>query len=171
VRWQDTLALFNVNIWHKLRKENVVPDALSRKHQLKVVYVGETIVQKEVRLGNSRDKFAKEMKLNIQKGIKSHFHLRNGLLWYKQNRLYVLKGRYKLTNLFIHADTKHELKKLHNWQIYGSTTPTDNDFMLWLVKGYIAQENGVKINWVKATAFIAKEKVRRRMWGSLKVEV
>jgi hypothetical protein len=32
VRWQDTLALFNVDIRHKSRKENIVPDALSRKH-------------------------------------------------------------------------------------------------------------------------------------------
>jgi hypothetical protein len=32
VRWQDTLALFNVDIRHKPEKENVVPDALSRKH-------------------------------------------------------------------------------------------------------------------------------------------
>jgi hypothetical protein len=40
VRWQDTLALFNVDIRHKPGKDNVVPDALSRKHQLKVVYVG-----------------------------------------------------------------------------------------------------------------------------------
>jgi hypothetical protein len=48
VRWQDTLALFNVDIRHKPGKENVVPDALSRKHQLKVVYVGETKLQKEV---------------------------------------------------------------------------------------------------------------------------
>ncbi len=58
-------------------------DALSRKHQLKMVYVGETKLQKEVWIGSRRDKFAKEMKQNIQKGIKSHFHLRNGLLWYK----------------------------------------------------------------------------------------
>jgi hypothetical protein len=48
VRWQDTLALFNVDIRHKPRKDNVVPDALSQKHQLRVVYVGETELQKEV---------------------------------------------------------------------------------------------------------------------------
>jgi len=72
-----------------------VPDVLSRKHQLKVLYVKKTKLQKEIRLGSRRDKFAKEMKQNIQKGIKSHFHLRNGLLWYKQNRLYVPKGRFK----------------------------------------------------------------------------
>jgi len=44
---------------------------------------------------NHCDEFAKEMKQNIQKGMKSHFHLRNGLLWYKHNRLYVSKGRLK----------------------------------------------------------------------------
>jgi hypothetical protein len=40
VRWQD--------IRHKLGKENVVSNALSQKHQLKVVYVGEIELQKEV---------------------------------------------------------------------------------------------------------------------------
>ncbi len=51
--------------------------------------------QKEVWFGSCYDEFAKEKKQDIQKGIKSHFHLRNGLLWYKQNRLYVPKGRLK----------------------------------------------------------------------------
>jgi hypothetical protein len=48
VRWQDILGLFNVDIRHKLGKENVVSNALSQKHQLKVVYVGEIELQKEV---------------------------------------------------------------------------------------------------------------------------
>jgi len=60
VRWQDTLALFNVDIRHKPGNENIVPNALSRKHQLRVVYVGESELQKEVRLANCRDAFAKE---------------------------------------------------------------------------------------------------------------
>ncbi len=59
-RWQGTLALFNVDIRHKPGKENVVPDALSRKHQLKVVYVGETKFQKEVQLGSRYDEFARK---------------------------------------------------------------------------------------------------------------
>ncbi len=41
------------------------------------------------------DEFAKEVRQNIQNGVKSHFHLRNGLLWYKQNRLYVPKGKMR----------------------------------------------------------------------------
>jgi hypothetical protein len=57
--WQDTLALFNVDIWHKLGKENIVLDALSRKYQLKVVYVGQTELQNEVRLASRQDEFAK----------------------------------------------------------------------------------------------------------------
>ncbi len=85
VRWQDTLALFNVDIRHKHGKENIVFNALSRKHQLKVVYVGETKLQKEVQLASRQDEFAKEVRQNIQSGAKSHFHLRNGLVWYKQN--------------------------------------------------------------------------------------
>ncbi len=98
-RWQDTLALFNVDIRHKPGKENIVPDALSRKHQLRVVYVGESELQKEVRLASRQDAFAKETRQSIQNGAKSHFHLRNGLLWYKQNRLYVPEGKMRDTLL------------------------------------------------------------------------
>ncbi len=87
--------MFNVDIWHKSWKENIVPDALSRKHQLKVVYVGETELQKEVRLASRYDAFAKEARQNIQNGAKSHFHLQNGLLWYKQRWLYVPEGRVR----------------------------------------------------------------------------
>ncbi len=75
VRWQDTLALFNVDIRHKHGKENIVFNALSRKHQLKVVYVGETKLQKEVQLASRQDEFAKEVRQNIKSGAKSHFHL------------------------------------------------------------------------------------------------
>jgi hypothetical protein len=79
------LVSFNVDIQHKPGKENIVPDALSRKHQLGVVYVGEMELQKEDRLASRWDAFATTVRQSIQNGAKSHFHLRNGLLWYKQN--------------------------------------------------------------------------------------
>jgi hypothetical protein len=88
-----------VVIRHKLGKENIVLDALSWKHQLRVVYVGEMKLEKEVRLTSRQDAFAKEVKQSIQNGAKSHFHLRNGLLWYKQNRLYVPEGKMRDTLL------------------------------------------------------------------------
>jgi hypothetical protein len=62
MRWQDTLALFNVDIRHKPIKEIIMLDALSQKHQLRMVYVGETELQKEVRLASRRDAFAKEVR-------------------------------------------------------------------------------------------------------------
>jgi len=73
----------------------VVPDALNRKHQLKVMYVGETKLQKDVRLVSRHDQFAKEVKQNIPNGAKSHFKIQNELLWYKQNRLYVPERRIR----------------------------------------------------------------------------
>ncbi len=69
------MTLFNVDIRHKPGKENIMPDVLSQKHQFKVVYVGDMELQKEVRLVNRRDAFAKEVGQNTQNGAKSHFHL------------------------------------------------------------------------------------------------
>ncbi len=64
-----------------------------------MVYVGETELQKEVRLASCRDAFAKEARQNIQNVAKSHFHLQNGLLWYKQKQLYVPEGKMRDTIL------------------------------------------------------------------------
>jgi len=64
-----------------------------------MVYVGKTKLQKEVRLASRRDAFAKETRQSIQNGAKSHFHLQNGLLWYKQNQVYVLEGKIRDTLL------------------------------------------------------------------------
>jgi len=73
----------------------VVTDVLNQKHQLKVVYMGEIELQKEVWLLSCCDEFAKEIKQTIQKRFKSHFHLWDGLLWYKQNQFYVPKEKLK----------------------------------------------------------------------------
>jgi hypothetical protein len=41
VTWQDTLALFNVDIRQYPKKDNVLTNVLNQKHQLKVVDMGE----------------------------------------------------------------------------------------------------------------------------------
>jgi hypothetical protein len=56
-------------------------------------------LQKEVCQASRRDAFAKEARQNIQNGTKSHFHLQNGLLWYKQKRLYVPERKMRDTIL------------------------------------------------------------------------
>ncbi len=58
-----------MDIRHKPEKENVVPDAQNRKHQLKVVYVGKIELIKEVQLVIRRDELAKKIKQNLQKGM------------------------------------------------------------------------------------------------------
>lgn len=40
---------------------------------------------------------------------------------------------------------------------------TNNKFYLWFVKGYIAHEKGIKINWAKITTSIIKEKVQKKV--------
>ncbi len=103
-----------------------MPDTFSRNHQLKVVYVEETELQKKVRLASHRNAFAKEARQNIQNGAKFHFHLQNGLLWYKQKRLYVPEGKMRDTilkechdrPLAAHGGAKHTttlLKKSYYW--------------------------------------------------------
>jgi hypothetical protein len=57
--------------------------------------VGETELQKEIQLTSRHDEFAKEVRQNIQNGVKSNFHLRNGLLWYKQIQFYVPEGKMR----------------------------------------------------------------------------
>ncbi len=60
VRWQDVVAIFYVNIQHKHGKENVVPNALNQKHQIRLVYVGES-KQKNIQEASQCDKLAKQM--------------------------------------------------------------------------------------------------------------
>ncbi len=54
--WPCSMWIFDISS----RRKNVVPDALRRKHQLKVVYVGETKLQKEVRLANHHDELPRK---------------------------------------------------------------------------------------------------------------
>jgi hypothetical protein len=49
-------------------------------------------------------------------------------------------------------------------KIYGKTEVTNNEFMAWVVKGYIAEQMGLKVNWAStalSTSFILASRVGR----------
>jgi len=73
----------------------------------------------------------------------------------------------KTINPYLHVDTKKALVKLY-WKIYGLIIITNNEFMLWLVKGYIAQLKGNLMKWAIATITIAKEKAHKQQVNGLK---
>lgn len=45
----------------------------------------------------------------------------------------------------------------------GLCTPhvTNNEFNVWFVKTYIAQEKGINVNWVKAITLTTRQKAQR----------
>lgn len=62
------------------------------------MYRGETALQRKIRKAYRKDKMAKSVMRDLRMEVKSQFHLQNGILRYKQKRLYVPKGgiRYSL---------------------------------------------------------------------------
>ncbi len=67
---------------------------------------------------------------------------------------------FKTTNPLFPPDTKKEIETLY-WKIYGKGHITNNELMVWSVKGWVAQWNGHPINWVIVVVTTAKEKTRR----------
>jgi hypothetical protein len=41
---------------------------------------------------------------------------------------------------------------------YGTTKPSNNELMFWVVKGYIAKVKGFEINWAKAITCTTRKK-------------
>lgn len=106
LRWHDTLALMNVDLIHKPGRDNVVPDALSRKEELhamsttqvlRLMYRGEGNWERRIREGYMKDPEAQQMLGDLRKGKKlKEIKLVNGLLKYKQSRVYVPQGKLRL---------------------------------------------------------------------------
>ena len=108
LRWYDTLVLMNVELIHKPGRENVVPDALSRKDEhrpsitqvLRVIYAGEGDLAKRIREAYMKDpeaqKFLSELRCGKKpKGIRLH----QGMIKFKRERVYVPKGKLRLSVL------------------------------------------------------------------------
>ena len=90
----------NVDLIHKPGRDNVVPDALSRKEDfhamsttqaLRLMYKGEGNLERKIREGYMKDPEAQRPLGELRQGKKLKvIILANGLLKYKQSRVYVL---------------------------------------------------------------------------------
>jgi hypothetical protein len=76
-------------------------------------------------------------------------------------------AKFKTTNTQLCTETKKELLELC-CRIYGTSIITNNEFMSWVVKGYIAQAKGYNVNWARAATLIAKEKARKLVAEKMK---
>ena len=106
LRWHDTLALMNVDLIHKPGRDNVVPDALSRREEfqamsttqvLRLMYKGEGDLERRIREGYMKDPEAQRLLGELRQGKKlKEIKLVDGLLKYKQSRVYVPEGKLRL---------------------------------------------------------------------------
>jgi hypothetical protein len=55
------------------------------------------------------------------------------------------------TTMTLSPETRKELLHLYS-KIYGKVEVTNNEFMAWVVKGYIAEQMGLSVNWASAAA-------------------
>jgi hypothetical protein len=145
LRWYDTIVGSNVVLIHKLGCDNVVPDALSRKEEyldlnmmVMVLSQDDTPFEKEVKEAYKTDGEAKELnkmfnfKPVLKKGLGNKFpKLKvvkkvNGLIYYKQSRLYLPEGKLRKEMMREYHDsplaghrndkvTTSELSKKYYW--------------------------------------------------------
>lgn len=61
---------------------------------------------------------------------------------------------FKTSNTTFTPETRSELLQLYA-KIYGKMEVTNNEFMAWVVKGYIAEIMGFEVDWASAAASTA----------------
>ena len=80
-RWADVLACFNVDLIHKPGRDNVVPDALSRRQELRIIFTGESSLMRKIREGYQDDEESKKTLHTLRLGKKlEHFRLERGVV-------------------------------------------------------------------------------------------
>ena len=57
-RWADVLACFNVDLIHKPGRDNVVPYALSRRQELRIIFIGKSSLMRKIREGYQAKKLS-----------------------------------------------------------------------------------------------------------------
>jgi hypothetical protein len=65
---------------------------------------------------------------------------------------------FNTTNPLLSPDAWKEIKTLY-WKIYGTWHITNNELMVWFVKGWIVEWNGHPINWAIIAIATIKEKL------------
>ena len=99
-RWADVLACFNVNLIHKPGRDNVVPDTLSRRQELRIIFMGKSSLMRKIHEGYQDNEESKKILDTLRLGKKlEHFRLEQGLVWFKQKRMLVPKGKLRLALL------------------------------------------------------------------------
>ena len=61
---------------------------------------------------------------------------------------------FKTTNTTLKSKSRSELMQLYS-KIYGKMDVTNNEFMAWVVKGYIEEQMGLDVDWASAVASTA----------------
>ena len=94
------LACFNVDLIHKPERDNVVPDALSTRQELRIISMGESSLIRKIRKDYQDNEESKKTldTLKLDKKLE-HFRLEQGVIWFKQKRMLVLKGKLRLALL------------------------------------------------------------------------
>ena len=99
-RWADVLACFNVDLIYKPGRDNVVPNALSKRQELQIIFTGESLLMRKIREGYQDDEESKKTLDTLRLGKKlEHFQLERGVDWSKQKRMLVHKGKLRLALL------------------------------------------------------------------------
>ena len=94
------LACFNVDLIHKPRRDNVVPNALSRRQELRIIFTGESSLMRKIREDCQDDEDSKKTLDTLRLGKKlEQFRLEQGVVWFKQKRMLVPKGKLRLALL------------------------------------------------------------------------
>ena len=80
-QWADVLACFNVDLIHKPGRDNVVPDALSRRQELRIIFTGKSLLMRKICEGYRDDEESKRTLDTLRLGKKlEHFRLEQGVV-------------------------------------------------------------------------------------------
>jgi hypothetical protein len=64
-------------------------------------------------------------------------------------RIFYNVHKFNITNPLLIKKERKELEKLY-WKIYGIGHITNNELYSWMIKGWIVENKGNVVNWVKA---------------------